>query len=44
MLMMISVANNLNCFYMHTIFGQKYTKPAIVIKCKKLFWKTFWKI
>ena len=22
---------NLNCFYMHTIFGQKYPKPAIVI-------------
>ena len=21
---------NLNCFYMHTIFGQKYPKPTIV--------------
>ena len=21
---------NLNCFYMHTIFAQKYPKPAIV--------------
>ena len=21
---------NLNCFYMHTIFRQKYPKPAIV--------------
>ena len=23
---------NLNCFYMHTNFGQKYPKTAIVIK------------
>jgi hypothetical protein len=21
---------NLNCFHMHTMFGQKYPKPAIV--------------
>ena len=21
---------NLNCFYMHTIYGQKHPKPAIV--------------
>ena len=25
---------NLNCFYMHTIFGQKYSKPAIVFTSK----------
>ena len=25
---------NLNCFYMHTIFGQKYPKTAIVLVVK----------
>ena len=34
---------NLNCFYMHTIFGQKYPKPAIVyfVKFEVIFLKFF---
>ena len=28
---------NLNCFYMHTIFGQKYSKPALVYEDLYIF-------
>ena len=28
---------NLNCFYMHTIFGQKYPKPVFWISVFDLF-------